>query len=381
MQIEYKKEWMDTYLWVLPDGQAEGPYIEKMLLNNQGEGRLEFSKQEKDGIDFFCYKITGKKALNSIYAAVPIRERQIRGILEQLFATLESGKEYLLCEDDFVLSPNYIFATLPQMDVEFCYVPGYGVPLKEQLEGLFEFLLNRMDYEDKQAVSLLYDCYMFCMKEKGGLTEIKKLLERKRSVEIPKKVAESRPTPAMKPTNRQKPVAYPVAEEKGQEKKTSGSYVSWLTDRLFSHAKKEASLVAEEKAEYRAEADAEKIRTDETAYQESSERTVLLSAKRQPDVPELVCGQTGEVIPLTKFPFYIGSAAEYADLVLNEEGVSRIHCSIIKKKDNYYLADLNSVNGTYVNQKEVLPGKDALLSANDEIRVILHEFYIKFPCH
>ena len=30
MQIEYKKEWMDTYLWVLPDGQAEGPYIEKM---------------------------------------------------------------------------------------------------------------------------------------------------------------------------------------------------------------------------------------------------------------------------------------------------------------------------------------------------------------
>ena len=169
MQAEYKKEWMDTYLWVRPDHPAEESYVERMLLHNPGEGRLEFSRQEKDGEKYYCYKITGKKALNSIYAVVPIGERQIRGILGQLFAALENGKEYLLSDEDFVLSPNYIFATFPQMELEFCYVPGYGVPLREQLEGLFEYLLNRVDYEDKQAVNLLYDCYMFCMKEKGGL--------------------------------------------------------------------------------------------------------------------------------------------------------------------------------------------------------------------
>ena len=106
----------------------------------------------------------------------------IRSILKQLFETLENGREYLLCEEDFVLSPNYIFATFPQMELEFCYVPGYGVPLREQLEGLFEYLLNRVDYEDKSAVNLLYDCYMFCMKEKGGLVEIKKRLEKEPSV-------------------------------------------------------------------------------------------------------------------------------------------------------------------------------------------------------
>lgn len=370
MQIEYKKEWMDTYLWVLPDGQAEAPYIEQMLLHNQGEGRLEFSKQEKDGVEFFCYKVTGKKALNSIYAVMPIREPQIRGILEQLFTVLESGREYLLCEDDFVLSPNYIFATLPQMEFEFCYVPGYGVSLREQLEGLFEYLLNRVDYEDKQAVSLLYDCYMFCMKEKGGLAEIKKLLEKKA-------------IPVSKPVKRQEPkqVVYPEPEELQEKKSSAGSYVSWLTDRLFSRSKKEIPLVAEERAGYGAEPVSRKVPEPVYMQPESSEHTVLLSAKSSPAVPELICGQTGEVVLLTKFPFYIGSADEYADLVLKEEGVSRIHCSIIKKEDNYYLADLNSINGTYVNQKEVMPGRDVLLSANDEIRVTSREFYIKFPCH
>ena len=38
MQAEYKKEWMDTYLWILPEHQIEDNYIEKMLLHNQGEG-------------------------------------------------------------------------------------------------------------------------------------------------------------------------------------------------------------------------------------------------------------------------------------------------------------------------------------------------------
>lgn len=177
MQMEYKKEWMDTFLWILPDHYVEESYEEQMLKYNSGGGRLEFSREQKDGEDFFCYKVTGKKALNSIYAVMPIGERQIRGILRQLFQTLEDGREFLLSEEDFLLQPNYIFATFPQMDLEFCYVPGYGVPLREQLEGLFEYLLNRVDYEDKRAVNLLYDCYMFCVKEKGGLAEIRKRLE------------------------------------------------------------------------------------------------------------------------------------------------------------------------------------------------------------
>ena len=43
MQAEYKKEWMETYLWVLPDNLAEESFEEKMIQNNPGGGRLELA--------------------------------------------------------------------------------------------------------------------------------------------------------------------------------------------------------------------------------------------------------------------------------------------------------------------------------------------------
>ena len=375
MQVEYKKEWMDTYLWVLPDNRAEESYEEKMIKYNPGGGRLEFFRQEKEGEEYFCYKVTGKKALNSVYAVLPIGEHQVRTILGQLFAALEDGREYLLSEEDFVLSPNLIFATFPQMTLEFCYLPGYGVPLRRQLEGLFEYLLNRVDYEDKQAVNLLYDCYMFCMKEKGGLEEIKRLLEKE-------SIGKKEVAPPVEPPRQ---VVYREAEE-AEKKQQGGTYVSWLAEKLLPWKRRQVPLVAEESEQYRAEkmqdmSLTETVASPETAETEDSDRTVLLFAGKKKEEPELVCEQTGEVIPLTKFPFYLGSAKEYADYVPLGEGVSRIHCCISKKENNFYLSDLNSTNGTYLNGKEVSTGKELLLSANDEIRVCSQEFYIKFPCH
>ena len=369
MQAEYKKEWMETYLWILPENRKPDSYEEKMVLYNPGEGRLEFSIREQEGTEYFCYKVTGKKSLNSVYAVMPIGERQIRAILKQLFSALEKGKEFLLSEDDFVLLPNYIFASFPQMNLELCYVPGYGVPLREQLEGLFEYLLNRVDYDDKGAVNFLYDCYMFCMREKGGLQEIKKLLAQEKEEQGKEEVPSQEELPAMPASSIA--VSYPK-EEHLAEKSGGNSYVTWLTEKLFPWKRREPALIAEEKAEYRA--------GKTTEYGQEEERTVLLSTPKKPPCPELICEKTGEVVYLNKFPFYIGSAKEYADFVPAAEGVSRIHCCVSKKESNYYLSDLNSTNGTYLNGKEIIPGKEALLSANDEIRITSQKFYMNFPC-
>ncbi len=381
MQVEYIKEWMDTYLWVLPDTDSPESFEEKMIQCNPGGGWLPFTRQSKNGEDYLCYKVTGKKALNSIYAALPMGERQIRSILGQLFATLEQGREYLLSEDDFVLAPNYIFATLPHMTLELCYVPGYGVPLREQLEGLFEYLLNRVDYEDKQAVNLVYDCYMFCMREKGGLTEIKKLLaedmkQNKPENSMKEKPVVEQPLPEQiteQSSEAKKSAVYTEARQE-QRKPESASYVSWLTEKIFPWKRREPALVAEEEETYTAGSGA-------ISPVEDNDCTVLLSAPSKPAGPELICEQTGEVVPLSKFPFYMGSAKEFADFVPAVEGVSRIHCCISKRENNYYLSDLNSTNGTYLNGKEVVPGKEVLLSANDELKICSQEFYIKFPCH
>ena len=340
-----------------------------MLRYNPGGGRLEFSRQQKEGKEYYCYKITGKKALGSIYSAITIGERQIRNILIQLFAILEAGKEYLLAEEDFLLAPGYMFATLPQMQLEVCYVPGYGMPLKEQLEGLFEYLLNRVDYEDKGAVELLYDCYMLCMQGTAGITEIKKKLEdtgeEERRMDVPDESVPERTVVKIR--------------DVVQEPEKPSSYFSWLTDFFSPRRKREIPVLAQKQEEYIALNS--EVRSIETPQENVSEQTVLLATVPFGCELCLVNKASGEVIEIHKFPYYIGSVTAYADYVLKKQGVSRIHCCINKKGEEYVLSDLNSTNGTYCDGQEVLPGKEAVLSQNATISIADVEFSVDFSCH
>jgi pSer/pThr/pTyr-binding forkhead associated (FHA) protein len=58
-----------------------------------------------------------------------------------------------------------------------------------------------------------------------------------------------------------------------------------------------------------------------------------------------------------------------SDIVFDNEDVSRTHayiyCDI--EKDECYLVDNESSNGTFVNKKKIAPGKPSILSHNDEI--------------
>jgi len=257
------------------------------------------------------------------------------------------------------------------MELELCYVPGYRKPLKEQLEGFFEYLLNRVDYEDKKAVELLYDCYLLCVREQSGICEIRERIERKREE---KEEEESKREEKMpwKPEKKEEVIGEQT------EKETASSYVTWLTDRFFHRKKKEALLVAEERSVYRARGDFE----SETRQEEClSEKTALLSVSEEKTEPQLIDERTGEVIYIKKFPFYIGSVEKYADYVLKQSGVSRIHCCINKKEEEYYLSDLNSTNGTYLDGEEVLPGKEERLCEGMMLKIAKAEFYVKVPCH
>ncbi len=45
---------------------------------------------------------------------------------------------------------------------------------------------------------------------------------------------------------------------------------------------------------------------------------------------------------------------EFCDIVLETTSVSRQHARIVRRADGYFLEDLNSVNGTYVNRRKVI---------------------------
>jgi DNA-binding CsgD family transcriptional regulator len=79
------------------------------------------------------------------------------------------------------------------------------------------------------------------------------------------------------------------------------------------------------------------------------------------------------IIPINNLTFCIGRL-DSSDLILSSSSVSRKHAELIIQKDDLYITDLNSKNGTYINgrlQKErtLLRDGDILQIGNNEFKI------------
>ncbi len=104
---------------------------------------------------------------------------------------------------------------------------------------------------------------------------------------------------------------------------------------------------------------------DDYAVQQNNVRAQLVTA----DNPSKV------VFRLNKDEYIIGRKAGAADGVILDNGlISRTHCRITIRGEEYYIEDLNSVNGTYVNQIRLRSGQRVPLRDGDKICLADCEF-------
>ena len=87
----------------------------------------------------------------------------------------------------------------------------------------------------------------------------------------------------------------------------------------------------------------------------------------------------GRRTKVEKAEFIIGKSQAGTDMMIaGNSSVSRRHARIICRGGQYYIEDLNSLNGTYVNESKVEPGISKGLHTGDKIKVSDTEliFYI-----
>ena len=70
---------------------------------------------------------------------------------------------------------------------------------------------------------------------------------------------------------------------------------------------------------------------------------------------------------LAELPFVIGKKKENVNLAINDYSVSRVHARITREEGFYYIEDLNSTNGTYLNGKELFFRQPVKLETMDRI--------------
>ena len=64
--------------------------------------------------------------------------------------------------------------------------------------------------------------------------------------------------------------------------------------------------------------------------------------------------------------------------VTHNPAISRVHCKISYVQGHYYLTDVGSANGTYINQHKVEPHQTVEISNGDYLKLANSDFVISF---
>lgn len=159
LHAEYIKDMHSSYMVLRGDRDKNKNYIVKMIMNNSIPGLIRTELRSYDDIDVFYYDITGKLEFAKKYETFSFSYQEVITILMSIINTIEESFDYLLCEDDFLINPNYIFVDNENNELLLCYLVGYKINLKEQFSSFIEYLMNKVDYKDEAAVLLVYSIY------------------------------------------------------------------------------------------------------------------------------------------------------------------------------------------------------------------------------
>lgn len=102
-----------------------------------------------------------------------------------------------------------------------------------------------------------------------------------------------------------------------------------------------------------------------------TDETVLLS---ELNFPELMTVNGQDSVLIDKPIFIIGRNREVCDYVIEDRGVGRAHAQIRKVDSFYFIEDMDSKNGTFLNDEKISSNQQYKLNRNDKVTIANVEY-------
>lgn len=163
MEVSYKKDIRNNYL-VIPgeDGENKDDYCIQMLKANDIPGIIRPDIRIIDNRVLYYYDISSKQSMEILFEKASINYEKLKSIFISLTKVIDQTYEYLLSENDIILNPEYIYMDPDSDNINICYLPGYNSDLKKQLILFLEYIMNKVEYKDHDAVLYIYNLYSLC---------------------------------------------------------------------------------------------------------------------------------------------------------------------------------------------------------------------------
>ncbi len=337
-----------------------------MLQNNSVKGLLPFDLAVENGVCKTVYDITGQQSLDSWMETERMDEEAFSSLLLAIAALYERIAPYLISEEKICLHPDHVFIRNGTQEFSFCFLPEAQSVQTDPVRELLEYLIAKIDHQDEKLVQAVYQAY-----ERSGEPSYRVLDLMDRNARKGWEVTWKEPT-ASRIQNRPAPEVEtdtPAEDPAGETPPEKRSVLSGLFTRSKKKGKKEeqAWFVVEDEEEPDASAPREPSFYEET--------TTFLNPDEECCKGILRYTGTGEEKDLTikETPFFIGTKNGIGGM-LHSPAVSRLHAKITMAGEAYLLEDLNSTNGTYVNEDAVNYKSPVGLHKKDRIRFADEEY-------
>lgn len=402
LEETYERSYNHNYMIFPAKKRKYTGFCERILQENEIPGLLFCQFRMMDGTLYFYYEISGKRTLSQIFQKRKIGGEEMRQILAALKKLEQETERYLLDFKKLILLPEYLYADFDIKQLYVVYYPDYEGD--GSLEAIGNFLIEHVDYQEAEAVELAYSFQQRIMEENVNLEfvvdELLREKERKKQdaficevegsvnaeEDMDADVSDSEVYEA-KVFNRVK--ASLENSLKKKERWSLGELV-WVqkireflqTISFFKKREKKKSVEDRKEKKLRERKEEKYIFETEVNYGnetefpsfysavKGSEETQLFSSGEEKEIHSLIYQGRGTAhdLELVVFPYIIGKSEKGIDGRLQEPTISRIHSQLDFLNDTYYITDLNSTNGTFLNGERLCPNVRTELTVGDRIQ-------------
>lgn len=170
----YQKSGGKSYLVICSGEEPELPYQINMIKYNNIDGLLPVQFFIEDGEYRYFYDISCKESLAERMKQRKYSVKEIRTVMSDLYRCVQQMEEYLLDMDCLILEPEYLFTEKNNFKIQFCFYQDKKETFEKSLENLFDYFLNRLDYQDEKTVVLVYSLYQKSREKNIPLYELMK---------------------------------------------------------------------------------------------------------------------------------------------------------------------------------------------------------------
>lgn len=427
METEYKRDVNHSYLIINSEKEQDtASYQIRMLMGNVISSLLPCTMKGFNGNILFYYDITGRQSVASLYERQKLDYAALQMMLKGIVTGLGQMGEYLLNPDDLILLPEHMYLDMENEQVYLCYLPGYQKDIRQQFGSFSEYFLPKIEHKDNLAVSLGYGIYRLAMadelqidKMKEEIYQVRELIpeEMSLSVEEEQRNSEELWINREEMLRREAMNAFfgeeePVPEAGLWKKWAAGGMgilgsigigagvwlgiLPWWTGAIIwvmtavllgmgillwrrrknrhmegespKNQQESSDSVLKECEEEWKDHQRGRDKCEKSKKDRSMETTVLFQAEK-PAASSLVSKIPGQypTIFLEQEMVVIGKLPKASDVIIETSTISRVHARICKKEGDYFLADLNSRNGTCVNGKLLQGEEEYCLQNYDEV--------------